>query len=110
MAFGETTESFGSREEVRAFLDLHGGICDAQTDQETTIFALSIRRNAINEGVKLLLETAFRPVIDEKNVAEAIQNVDNDIRYLKYEKIRDKVKIRFLRVVSCRHNFFAHTV
>ena len=80
MAFGETTESFGSREEVRAFLDLHGGICDAQTDQETTIFALSIRRNAINEGVKLLLETAFRPVIDEKNVAEAIQNVDNETK------------------------------
>ena len=66
-------------------------ICDAQTDQETTIFALSIRRNAINEGVKLLLETAFRPVFDEKTVAEAVQNVDNDIRYLKYEKIRDKV-------------------
>ena len=26
MAFGQTTESFASREEVRAFLDLHGGI------------------------------------------------------------------------------------
>jgi len=106
MAFGETTESFGSREEVRAFLDLHGGICDAQTDQETTIFALSIRRNAINEGVKLLLETAFRPVIDEKNVAEAIQNVDNDIRYLKYEKIRDKE----IMELACQAGYRGNTI
>ena len=90
MAFGPTTDSFSSRAEVREFLDANGGICDSQTDQETTIFALSISRDAIDEAVMLLAETAFRPKVNIETILEAIQNVDNDVRYLKYEKIRDK--------------------
>jgi predicted Zn-dependent peptidase len=90
MAFGVTSKSFSTKTEVRQFLDSNGGICDAQTDQETTIFALSIKRDAIEEAVMLLTETAFQPHITEESVREALQNVENDLRYLKYEKIRDK--------------------
>ena len=90
MAFGRTLDSFDSRDAFRAFLDRNGGICDAQTDQETTIYAVSIQRDAIDEAVMLLTETAFRPVVNVESVAEALHNVENDIRYLKFEKIRDK--------------------
>lgn len=106
LAFGITTDSFSSRAQVRQFLDGNGGICDSQTDQETTIFALSIRRDAIDEAVMLLTETAFRPNITVESVAEAIQNVENDIRYLKYEKIRDKE----IMELACQAGFRANTI
>ena len=90
MAFGATLDSFASRTQVREFLEMNGGICDCQTDQEATIFALSIKREALKEGVQLLMETVFRPVVNLETLSEALQNVDNDLKYLKYELIRDK--------------------
>lgn len=89
LAFGPT-DSFKTRTELGTFLDRCGGICDAQTDQESTIYALSIDRSELENGVLLLVESAFRPQISTDNVSEAFVNVENEVKYLQYERIRDK--------------------
>ena len=94
MAFGGTADSFPSRGELGSFLDHCGGICDAQSDQESTIYALSIDREELENGIKILIETAFRPVIDNETINEGLNNVENEIKYLQYEKIRDKVSLK----------------
>jgi len=90
LAFGATEDSFLSRAEMSNYLDQSGAICDCQADQELTIYALSLTRSHLENGVKMLVESAFRPKLTDDVLTEAVANVKNDILYSTYETVREK--------------------
>ena len=82
-AYGPTKVTFDSRSSLQQFLDTNGGHCDALADRESVLYALSIPRDALDQGVSLLMECAFQPVITPETVREGLENVLTDLTYMK---------------------------
>ncbi|CBY36234.1 unnamed protein product [Oikopleura dioica] len=52
------------------------------------------------------METIFRPDVNLETLSDALQNVDNDLKYLKYELIRDKEILD----LACQAGFRGNTI
>jgi len=104
IAFGPTHDSFTSREQLQQFLDRKGGRCDALSDRESTLYALSISRDELDSGIRLLMECAFRPVITPETVADGLNNIENDLMYLKYDQCREKEVLELACQAAYRGN------
>ena len=50
----------------------------------------SISKEDLEDGLRLLLETAFRPIINKETVLDGINKIKNELTYMKYEKEREK--------------------
>lgn len=104
LAFGRTADSFDSEKDVTDFLNERHGICECMTDRECTIYALSISKDDLEDGLKLLLETAFRPIINEETLTQALNKIQTELQYMKYEEEREKEMLELLCQASYRGN------
>ena len=54
--------------------------------------------------MKLLMECAFRPVITPETVADGLNNIENDLMYLKYDQCREKEVLELACQAAYRGN------
>ena len=65
---------------------------------------LSISRDELDSGMRLLMECAFRPVITTETVADGLNNIENDLMYLKYDQCREKEVLELACQAAYRGN------
>ena len=56
----------------------------------------SISRDELDSGMRLLMECAFRPVITPETVADGLNNIENDLMYLKQNILPINLHFNFM--------------
>lgn len=99
-----STANYAEKDKILAELELHGGICDAQSSRDTFVYATSTNVNGLETVVQILSEAVLRPAITDHELESARDAVQFELESLNMRPEQEPILMDMIHAAAYREN------